>query len=315
MSRPDDSRAERARTLNAVRRIGYRVLPGDLFSYILHLRPAEWPIMVAHTALGILLATGIPAEAATISPANIALALGAWVALLNGGTLALNSAFDDDEGDIGYLAAPPRPPRHLAAFALALMLVGQIVALRLPSAFAIAYGVCFVLSILYSLPPFRWKAVAGADWAINIVGFGALTPFAGWAATGRPIEPWAAVVFIAFGALFASLYPLTQLYQFEEDRARGDRTLALVLGMRRALQAAIATALLAFVLFGWAAAAGPANAAAFLLALPLLAWLAVLLPWYRRHERMTPAEHQRGMYAALRAWAITDIVILAIFAL
>jgi len=30
---------------------------------------------------------------------------------------------------------------------------------------------------------------------------------------------------------------------------------------------------------------------------------------------MTPAEHQRGMYAALRAWAITDIVILAIFAL
>ena len=32
-----------ARTLNAWRRWGYRVLPGDLYSYILHMRPAEWP--------------------------------------------------------------------------------------------------------------------------------------------------------------------------------------------------------------------------------------------------------------------------------
>jgi len=47
-----------ARALNAWRRWGYRVLPGDLFSYILHLRPAEWPIMAAHTAFGYVLAVG-----------------------------------------------------------------------------------------------------------------------------------------------------------------------------------------------------------------------------------------------------------------
>ena len=40
-----------ARTRNAWRRAGYRLLPGEQFSYLLHLRPAEWPIMAAHTLL------------------------------------------------------------------------------------------------------------------------------------------------------------------------------------------------------------------------------------------------------------------------
>ena len=51
------------------------------------------------------------------------------------------------------------------------------------------------------------------------------------------------LVLLSFMPLFASLYPLTQLYQFEEDRQRGDRTLALILGMRRSLQLAVAAAL------------------------------------------------------------------------
>jgi 4-hydroxybenzoate polyprenyltransferase len=306
---------ERARTLNAARRLGYAILPGNAFSYLLHLRPAEWPIMAAHTAVGLLLATGIPPAAAPLQWGDLALGLTLWVVCLNGGTLAINSAFDDDEGDIGYLAAPPKPPRHLAAFACALMLAGQLAAFLLGAPFAIAYAICFLMSILYSMPPFRWKAVAGADWIINMWGFGTLTAYAGWAITGRPLEIWAALLFFAFCPLFAALYPLTQLYQFEEDSARGDRTLALVLGMKRALQIAIASTLLAFAVFAAALALGPANRLWPTLAIPLAAWMAVLIPWYRRHNEMTPAEHQRGMYAALRAWAITDIAVLAIFAL
>jgi len=30
---------------------------------------------------------------------------------------------------------------------------------------------------------------------------------------------------------------------------------------------------------------------------------------------MSPAQHQRGMYAALRAWAVTDVAVLVVFAL
>jgi hypothetical protein len=47
---------------------------------------------------------------------------------------------------------------------------------------------------------------------------------------------------------------------------------------------------------------------------PLIAWLAVLLPWYRRREALPAAGHQRGMYRALAAWAMTDLVVLLVFA-
>ena len=100
-----------ARTRNAWRRWGYRVLPGDLFSYILHMRPAEWPIMAAHTAFGYVLAVGWRGvgRGAWLHDALFPLVI--WVVFLNGGTLAINSVFDRDEGDIGYLNAPPPLPR------------------------------------------------------------------------------------------------------------------------------------------------------------------------------------------------------------
>ncbi len=301
-----------ARALNAWRRWGYRLLPGDAFSYILHLRPAEWPIMAGHTILGYVLAVGIRGAwtGERLPPALLGLAV--WVIFLNGGTLAINSVFDKDEGDIGYLNAPPPLPRHLLAFSVALLAGGQLLAFALPPAFRVAYAICFVLSILYSVPPFRFKAVAGVDWVINMWGFGTLTPFAGWAATGRPLDAGHALVLLAFCPLFAGLYPLTQLYQMEEDRRRGDRTLALLLGLRASLGVAIACTALAFALFGWAAAV--LDVRAWLLVVPLVAWLAVLLPWYRRREALLAGGHQRGMYQALVAWAVTDLVVLLVFA-
>ncbi len=297
------------------RRRAHRLL-GPAFPYLLHLRLAEWPIMAAHTALGYVLAVGFSgvARGEALGPALLGLAI--WVVCLNGGTLALNSAFDQDTGDIGYLNAPPPPPRYLAAFSLGLLLVGQAAAFLLPVAFGWVYAACFLLSVLYSVPPFRLKAVAGADWLINMWGFGTLTPYAGWAATGRPLEPAGLFALLAFCPLFAALYPLTQFYQFEEDRRRGDDTLAIRLGMGRSLDIAIVAAVLAFVLFaagghraGWGSGTGGLLRWGGL-GLAALAWALVLLPWRRRHQSMLPAEHQRGMYHALWAWAVTDVVVL-----
>jgi hypothetical protein len=45
------------------------------------------------------------------------------------------------------------------------------------------------------------------------------------------------------------------------------------------------------------------------LAVALAAWLIVLLPWLRTAEVRTPAQHQRGMYLALAAWAVTDLAV------
>ena len=300
--------------MSGARAAGYRLL-GSRFDYLLHLRPAEWPIMAAHTALGYLLAVGIGGAAgANLGPAVLGLCL--WVVCLNGGTLALNSAFDRDEGDIAYLRSPPPPPRRLAVFSLGLMGAGQVAALTLPPLFGGLYGLCFVLSVLYSVPPFRLKAVAGADWLINMAGFGTLTPLAGWATTGRPVDSVAWLVLLGFCPLFAALYPLTQLYQLEEDARRGDRTLALLLGLRRSLDVALLAAGAAFLLFGWAAVRSPWPAGAGagwrwgLLIAALAAWAAVLVPWRLAAERLGPRGHQRRMYLALAAWAVTDMSVL-----
>jgi 4-hydroxybenzoate polyprenyltransferase len=239
----------------------------------------------------------------------------AWVVGLNGGTLAINSAFDEDEGDIAYLREPPPPPAHLFVFGLGLMIAGQLVALLLPRPYALAYAFCFALSVLYSVPPFRLKSVAGADWLINMWGFGTLTPFAGWAATGMPLDPARGLVLLAFCPLFAALYPLTQLYQMDEDLRRGDRTLAIRLGLARSLQVAAAATVVAFALFvaagleaGWRTA--PRDLARWGgLLLAAGAWTAVLAPWLSGYDRRSPAEHQRGMYWALGAWAVTDVVV------
>jgi len=303
-----------ARTLNAWRRWGYRVLPGDFYSYILHMRPAEWPIMAGHTLLGYVLAVGVAGmvRGEQLGPALLALVI--WVVFLNGGTLAINSVFDKDEGDIGYLHSPPTLPRYLLQFSLVLLFGGQALAFLLPVGFRIAYAICFVLSMLYSVPPFRFKAVAGVDWVINMWGFGTLTPYAAWAATGRPLDTGHGLVLLAFCPLFAGLYPLTQLYQFDEDRRRGDRTLALILGMRASLVVATLSTLLAFGLLAWAMMLLQVGAKGFTLLAPLLLWLAVLLPWLFDHAAWSPKQHQRGMYRALAAWAVTDLTVLFVFA-
>jgi 4-hydroxybenzoate polyprenyltransferase len=270
--------------------------------------------MAGHTLLGYVLAVGIRGMGNGAWLGQAILALVIWVVFLNGGTLAINSTFDKDEGDIGYLNAPPPLPRYLLHFSVALLVAGQLLAFLLPVGFQIAYAMCFVLSILYSVPPFRFKAVAGVDWVINMWGFGALTPYASWAATGRPLDAGHALVLLAFCPLFAGLYPLTQLYQFDEDRRRGDRTLALILGMRVSLWVAMACTVLAFALLGWAVRLLAVGAKAGALVFPLILWLAVLLPWLFTFSAWTPADHQRGMYRALAAWAVTDLIVIYVFA-
>jgi len=295
-----------------VRRAGYRLL-GPGFDYLLHTRPAEWPIMAAHTLMGYLLAVGLQGAWSGERFAPAVLGLGLWVICLNGGTLALNSAYDRDEGDVAYLRRPPPPPRHLAGFGLLLMFSGLSAAFLLPTGYRVAYAVCLVLSVLYSVPPVRLKAVPGADWVINMWGFGTLTPYAGWAATGLPVRPAYGLVLLGFCPLFAALYPLTQIYQFEEDSRRGDRTLARSLGVKGSLLVSLGAAAVGFSVFatagrvaGWSA---PDAWRWLALGLSALVWGAVLINWLRGHERMGVKEHQRGMYLALAAWAVTDLAV------
>jgi 1,4-dihydroxy-2-naphthoate octaprenyltransferase len=286
-----------------IRKAFERLLGAELTAYLLHLRPLEWPIMTAHFLLGTLLALGLAAPAkATL------LGWVVFVALLNGGTLAINSAFDQDEGDIGYLRQPPKPPRYLFQVSAAMLLASLGLGFLLPPVFAWSNAACVLMAVLYSVPPVRLKARAGWDLLINCLGFGLLTPLAGWGVSGLRVPPGIISVVVGFGFLFGALYPATQIYQIEEDRGRGDRTLVIVLGEAVSLGFAAGLALVAHLWFAWGAVQMGRSPLPLLLS--LIAWLAVLLPWWARWRAWTPHQHENGMYRTLAAWAITDLSLL-----
>lgn len=83
--------------------------------------------------------------------------------------------------------------------------------------------------------PSRLKARGGWDILVNSVGYGGLTIYAGWAASGQGVLPPIVGVVAAFVAFFAGFYPLTQVYQMEEDSRRGDRSVWRVLVWQRGL--------------------------------------------------------------------------------
>ena len=284
-----------------------RILPPGWLPYLLHLRPRAWPIVAAHMSVGALLAVGpgFPAD----SLRRWLLGAVVWGILGNGGTLAINSVFDRDDGDIGYLDNPPPVPRHLLAFSLAFLLAGWALAATLGGMFLAAYSLCLAMSLLYSVPPIRAKARAGFDVLINSAGFGSLTVFAGWAALGQPVAPPIVTVACGFFFLFAGFYPLTQIYQMDEDRSRGDSTLALSLGKRNAILFSLGAVSLASVLFLGEAWAHFRTWRSILLMAALALWYVLLLGWLRRSTTSERTYEHRGFYTALWIWALTDVAI------
>jgi hypothetical protein len=86
--------------------------------------------------------------------------------------------------------------------------------------------------------------------------------------------------------------------------------------MRRSLLVAIGAAVIAFTLLvvagrltGWGSSASDLLRWGGL-AVAAGVWAQVLLPWLARHRTMNADEHQAGMYAGLRAWAVTDVVVI-----
>lgn len=136
-------------------------------------------------------------------------------------------------------------------------LLGQYVFLAL-------MAIVVLLSVLYSHPAVRWKGVPGMDLLVNVLGFGVVCPLAGWALL-RPIESFPAW-YLASSALFVgSVYVPTTASDYTSDRAFGIQTLAVALGVRRAMGLGFVLLLGAIALLGvgdrliWFPFSGPAR--------------------------------------------------------
>ncbi len=294
-------------------------MPSTFRDTFLHLRPRSWPIVFAHYSGGAAIAMAHATEVTWVMILQYLAGGALWAVFLNGGTLAVNSAFDEDEAgaDIGYLDNPPPTPPHLARTSINLMVLGLAGAFILPWGYFWSYALCFMLSLVYSVPPLRLKAVPGADLAINMAGYGAFNFAAGALAPGTGLEYpglFAAIVWLAFAFafLFGAFYPMTQIYQMPEDMAKGDRTLAVRFGARRVLAFSI----------GLVAASGFCQAMAawsidmrmwgyIALLFSSGAWIVFTIDWLRRSEGY---QSQKGMYRALKLWGISDIVVILTFA-
>lgn len=326
------------------------------------MRPAQWPILTAQFFVGVLLLSPAAVQGGcwlnTGSAVVLAAAWLAWVVLLNGFTLAFNSSQDKDDGAVAYLEQPPQPPRGLAAVSFVGMAAGAALGTWfVGAAFGAVVAACVLLSVIYSAPPLRAKAIPGADLLINMVGYGAATTVAGvlagraahlvgvesvpiananlalHSACGLDRTFWPTLpagdglrqfadllpalagggigwIILGFGLLFGSLYPLTQLYQMDEDIDRGDRTLSTALGIHRSLLLALGLGVAASAAF---VAGLLVRGSGWPLVLPLAAlaaWNGHLILWLIGALTYAPTDHERGMYRALNLWGIVDLGLL-----
>ena len=294
------------------------------------MRPAQWPILTAQLLVSMLLAAppldhtwpewlasldGWSLDGWSLDGWALGMAWLTWVVLLNGGTLAFNSAYDRDTTPVAYLARPPLPPSWLARAALLAMGLGALLGTVLvgPAYGGVLAG-CVVLSVLYSHPAVRLKSRPGWDLMVNMVGYGGATTLAGLLAITDGSPSFSGWMFtIGFSLLFGSFYPLTQIYQTADDRRRGDRTLTTALGIRPALWLALGLGLGAAAALIFGCVAGGRVAWLGLLIVALGLWCGHLVWWLRRAASWSDKNHERGMYRALALWATVDVALAVVW--
>jgi 4-hydroxybenzoate polyprenyltransferase len=153
--------------------------------------------------------------------------------LLFGGATAYNSFWDKDTGPVGGLKNPPPMVRWMWYASLLLQAAGLMLAISVGTLYTCIYAVSLFFFWIYSTPLARWKSHP----LKSLIAIGLSTGFnsvlLGYLAAGNSTLP-VFVIMAAFGVMFMllSLYPLSQIYQLEEDKRRGDQTFAVRFGAK-----------------------------------------------------------------------------------
>jgi 4-hydroxybenzoate polyprenyltransferase len=262
-----------------------------MLSFLAHLRLHFQMILSGIFLWGFLLAGGVPDRVALLAFVILHV-------LLYGGTTAYNAYYDQDQGPVTGLRQPPRAGRACLHGGLGFMLLGALLAPLVGGAFAAIYVTIMLLSIGYSHPRTRFKNGPASSLLVVAFGQGMLGFAAGVAAAVRHGLPPAASTLLLGGAaatfLTTGLYPLTQVFQVEEDLARGDRTFAAHFGPRGVFRAAVACFALALVTALPAARTVFAPAETVVVAVALLLLIVLLAAWGRRFDPAAQiANHDR----------------------
>lgn len=165
--------------------------------------------------------------------ARIALA---WL-FLHIGTMWMNAARDQDDGPV-LLGDTATPPPWLALAGVLSLFACLLIAVLGPPIAGAAGAASVALSIFYSLPRIAWKAHPVLGPLVNVVGYGLLTPLAGFATAQATPGPRTLGAGLVLASGVAGLTFAAQVFQRDEDAARGDRTFVVTHGPRACVQAA-----------------------------------------------------------------------------
>jgi 4-hydroxybenzoate polyprenyltransferase len=289
-------------------RMGTIILRGGVsaaphLSLLVHLR-LHFQLLLAPIFLwGFWLAGGRPAPSALV-------AFALFHIFLYGGATAFNSAYDRDKGPVGGLEHPPAVSRSLLPFSVAVLLIGWALSAAVNWPFFCVYGAILGFALAYSHPIVRWKAGPLTSLLTIFLGQGVLGFLGGWVAAGMPLAGvlthGGLIGMLATSLLVSGFYPLGQLYQVEEDQARGDRTVAVAWGPQRCFRLSQA----AFLLGSGAVVSlilprhGAAEAG--LASLFLLAILAATEAWRRTFR---PLEIMANFHHAMRLNAAAAVAL------
>ncbi|WP_069658128.1 UbiA family prenyltransferase [Arcticibacter eurypsychrophilus] len=148
-----------------------------------------------------------------------------------------NSYFDKDEKSIALLEKPPEVDLSLYYFSLLLEIAAFVLSFFISWWFAIAVLIYGMISKMYSHPSIRLKKYPFISFLVVFFFQGIFFYWSTYFAL-VDIDPFTGSLGhqIIAGAICSCLigasYPLTQIYQHEEDRKRGDHTLSLLLGYK-----------------------------------------------------------------------------------
>jgi 4-hydroxybenzoate polyprenyltransferase len=149
-----------------------------------------------------------------------------------------NSYFDKDEKSIGGVKNPLPVNKGLYYMSLLFDLIAIFLGyVMINLTFAVMLFIYGIISKAYSHPAIRLKKYPIAGWLVVSLFQGLFTFVMCYIGVNKyEFENiWKAAVLIP-GALstlqLLGTYPMTQIYQHEEDAKRGDRTFSLMLGVR-----------------------------------------------------------------------------------
>jgi 4-hydroxybenzoate polyprenyltransferase len=163
-----------------------------------------------------------------------------------------NSYYDRDEGSIGGLKHPPQVTESLYWLVLAFDVLAVVLSAFLSLWFAVLVLIYLLVSKAYSYKGIRLKQYPLGSTLVVVIFQGAFTFLmvqVGIGVSEATLWQNTNLLLALVSSLFlCGSYPLTQVYQHQEDARRGDRTLSLLLGINGTFLFAAVSLLLAIAL-------------------------------------------------------------------